>query len=399
MFLPDRFIKGTCPKCGAEDQYGDNCEVCGVDLRPDRPEEPRLGGLRRDADRKGLRAPVLQARRLREDAEGLAQGRARPGRGRQQAERVVRGRAATTGTSRATHPTSASRSRMPRASTSTSGWMRRSATWPASATSATGPGIDFDAFWNADSTTELYHFIGKDIIYFHALFWPAMLHGAGFRKPTGVYAHGFLTVDGAKMSKSRGTFIKAAHLSQAPEPGVPALLLRRQAQLDGRRHRPQPRGLRRTGEFGPGRQGRQYRQPLRRLHQETLRRQAQCRQPRPAGTVRHLHQGRRRDRRACTRSASSAARCARSWRWPTGPTSTSTTRHPGCWPSRKARTHSCTPSARMGINLFRVLMGYLKPVLPVMAAQAEAFLNIEADDLGLAGRAAARPRRSTSSSR
>ena len=70
-------------------------------------------------------------------------------------------------------------------------------------------GIDFDQFWKADSDTELYHFIGKDILYFHTLFWPAMLHGAGFRKPTSVFAHGFLTVDGEKMSKSRGTFVTA----------------------------------------------------------------------------------------------------------------------------------------------------------------------------------------------
>ena len=69
-------------------------------------------------------------------------------------------------------------------------------------------GIDFDAFWQLDSKAELYHFIGKDIIYFHSLFWPAMLEGAGYRKPTSVYAHGFVTVDGAKMSKSKGTFIK-----------------------------------------------------------------------------------------------------------------------------------------------------------------------------------------------
>jgi methionyl-tRNA synthetase len=69
-------------------------------------------------------------------------------------------------------------------------------------------GIDFDAFWQLDSEAELYHFIGKDIIYFHSLFWPAMLEGAGYRKPTSVYAHGFVTVDGAKMSKSKGTFIK-----------------------------------------------------------------------------------------------------------------------------------------------------------------------------------------------
>ncbi|MCW8907870.1 MAG: methionine--tRNA ligase, partial [Sedimenticola sp.] len=70
--------------------------------------------------------------------------------------------------------------------------------------------LDFDSFWGKDSDAELYHFIGKDIIYFHALFWPAMLHGADFRTPTAVYSHGFLTVDGQKMSKSRGTFIKAS---------------------------------------------------------------------------------------------------------------------------------------------------------------------------------------------
>src|SRR5699024_1037773 len=70
-------------------------------------------------------------------------------------------------------------------------------------------GLDFDAFWHRDSEAELYHFIGKDIVYFHALFWPAMLEGAGFRKPTRLFAHGFLTVNGHKMSKSRGTFITA----------------------------------------------------------------------------------------------------------------------------------------------------------------------------------------------
>ncbi|MBA4364374.1 MAG: methionine--tRNA ligase, partial [Pseudomonas sp.] len=71
------------------------------------------------------------------------------------------------------------------------------------------PELDFDAFWGKDSTAELYHFIGKDIVNFHALFWPAMLEGAGYRKPTGINVHGYLTVNGQKMSKSRGTFIKA----------------------------------------------------------------------------------------------------------------------------------------------------------------------------------------------
>ena len=72
------------------------------------------------------------------------------------------------------------------------------------------PSVDFDDYWKKDSDAELYHFIGKDIVYFHSLFWPAMLEGAGFRKPTNVFVHGYVTVNGAKMSKSKGTFIKAS---------------------------------------------------------------------------------------------------------------------------------------------------------------------------------------------
>jgi methionyl-tRNA synthetase len=91
-------------------------------------------------------------------------------------------------------------------------------------------GLDFDEYWRPDSTTELYHFIGKDILYFHALFWPAELEHAGYRTPSKVFAHGFLTVDGSKMSKSRGTFITAELPRPRPRPGVAALLLRRQAR-------------------------------------------------------------------------------------------------------------------------------------------------------------------------
>ena len=87
--------------------------------------------------------------------------------------------------------------------------MRRWVTWAASSNCAQGRGIDFDDYWKQGSDAELYHFIGKDILYFHALFWPAMLQHAGFRTPTKLFAHGFLTVNGEKMSKSRGTFITA----------------------------------------------------------------------------------------------------------------------------------------------------------------------------------------------
>ena len=122
---------------------------------------------------------------------------------------------------------------MRRASISTCGWMHRSATWPASRTCAinlplpSGRGargtrakLDFDEYWDRPTPkTEMYHFIGKDILYFHALFWPATLKYSGFRTPTKLFAHGFLTVNGEKMSKSRGTFITAdSYLKQGLNP-------------------------------------------------------------------------------------------------------------------------------------------------------------------------------------
>ena len=130
--------------------------------------------------------------------------------------------------------------------------------------------LDFDDYWNSDSETELYHFIGKDIIYFHALFWPAMLHGAGYRTPTAIFAHGFLTVNGQKMSKSRGTFIKARtyldHLN--PEylryyfaaklgSGIDDIDLNLEDFVA-------------AGQLRPGRQGGQHRQPLRRIYQQAF---------------------------------------------------------------------------------------------------------------------------------
>jgi methionyl-tRNA synthetase len=129
-----------------------------------------------------------------------------------------------------------------------------------------------------ESTTELYHFIGKDILYFHALFWPAELEHAGYRTPTAIFAHGFLTVDGAKMSKSRGTFITAeSYLKTGLNPEW--LRYYYAAKLNGTMEDidlnledfVSPR------QFRPRRQVRKHRQPLRRLHQQEIRRQARCR--------------------------------------------------------------------------------------------------------------------------
>ena len=217
MFLADRFVRGTCPKCGAEDQYGDNCEVCGATYTPAElikpysaisgatPEERTTTQLFFDLPkftdmlREWLDSDALQpevANKLREWVDAGLQ------------------------------PWDISRE-APYFGFEIPGWpgkyfyvwMDAPIGYMASFRNYCDQhGIDFQQYWRVGSHTELYHFIGKDIINFHGLFWPAMLEGAGFRKPTAIYCHGFVTVNGAKMSKSRGTFIKARTYLEHLEP-------------------------------------------------------------------------------------------------------------------------------------------------------------------------------------
>lgn len=208
MFLPDRYVKGTCPKCDASDQYGDNCEVCGATYAPTELKDaasaisgaapiekesehyffdlPRYETLLKEWTRQGhLQTEV--ANKLDEWFEsGLKQwdiSRDAPYFGfripdTQDKYFYV--------------------------------WLDAPIGYMASFKKyCDEQGISFAEFWSADSDAELYHFVGKDIIYFHALFWPAILSGSGHRLPTAVFAHGFLTINGQKMSKSRGTFIEA----------------------------------------------------------------------------------------------------------------------------------------------------------------------------------------------
>ena len=208
IFLPDRYVKGECPNCGAEDQYGDNCEQCAAtydatDLRKPRSMMSGATPVERDSEQyffrlgdftdmlcEWTRGGQLQAQIANKLQEWFDDG--------------------------------------------LQDWdiSRNAPYWGFEIPDAPGKyfyvwldapigymsshlnycqrtGSDFDSYWQAGHNTELYHFIGKDIAYFHTLFWPALLEGAGFRKPTAVFCNGFLTVDGAKMSKSRGTFIKA----------------------------------------------------------------------------------------------------------------------------------------------------------------------------------------------
>ena len=229
MFLPDRFIKGECPKCGAADQYGDNCESCGAaytpsDLKNPRSavsgsvpvlkpsqhyffklSDPRCQQFLRDFTRSApAGVPVLQ----HEAANKMQEWLGAPGENKLSDWDISRdapyfGFAIPDAPGKYFYV-----------------WLDAPIGYMGAFKAlAKKEGLDFDAVWKPGSNTELVHFIGKDILYFHALFWPAMLHEGGFRVPTRICAHGFLTVDGAKMSKSRGTFITAeSYLQQKLNP-------------------------------------------------------------------------------------------------------------------------------------------------------------------------------------
>jgi len=207
MFLPDRFVKGDCPKCGAQDQYGDSSEKCGATYSP--------------VEMKNAYSAVSGAKPIEKESEHYFFKLG-------DFESFLRNWVDNHVQSQMVHKLNEW------FESGLQNWdiSRDAPYWGFEIPDAPGKffyvwldapigymasfknwcdknSVDFDEYWNEASDTELYHFIGKDIAYFHTLFWPAMLEGAGFRKPNGVFCHGFLTVDGQKMSKSRGTFIMA----------------------------------------------------------------------------------------------------------------------------------------------------------------------------------------------
>jgi methionyl-tRNA synthetase len=211
MFLPDRYVKGECPRCSAKDQYGDNCEACGATYSPAELKNPvsilsgetpvekqsehyffnlaNYQSLLQDWLKAGHLQSAVSNKLLEWFADGLS-------------------------------PWDISRD-SPYFGFEIPGapgkyfyvWLDAPIGYMASFInlSERRKNLNFDHYWVDKNATELYHFVGKDIIYFHALFWPAMLDGSGHRMPTNVFAHGFLTINGQKMSKSRGTFITARH--------------------------------------------------------------------------------------------------------------------------------------------------------------------------------------------
>ncbi len=219
MFLPDRFIKGECPKCHAKDQYGDNCEACGATYAPIELINPysAVSGAqpeRRNSDHYFFKLSDKRCQEFLRD--WTRRGTLQP-----EASNKMQEWLGTEGwTDSEEHKLSdwdISRDapyfgfEIPDAPGKYFYvWLDAPVGYMGSFKQlCNAKGIDFDEFWKPESKAKLYHFIGKDILYFHALFWPAMLEHAGFRTPTKLFAHGFLTVNGEKMSKSRGTFITA----------------------------------------------------------------------------------------------------------------------------------------------------------------------------------------------
>jgi len=210
MFLPDRYIKGVCPKCGAADQYGDNCEHCGATYAPTDLIEPRsvLSGAKPE-----LRESVHFFFEVGQFAaflrDWLAGDVAVPGVKAKLAEWLdSEGGLRAWDISRDAPYFGFEIPRHPGKFLYV--WLDAPIGYLAAFKALCArEGFNFDEFLKNDSQAELHHFIGKDIVNFHGLFWPAVLHGAGFRAPTKLHVNGYLTVDGAKMSKSRGTFIMA----------------------------------------------------------------------------------------------------------------------------------------------------------------------------------------------
>jgi methionyl-tRNA synthetase len=375
MFLPDRFIKGTCPKCGADDQYGDNCEACGATYSPTdllNPVSAVSGATPVEKDSEHLFFKLS-------DFESMLREWHKAGHVQQEmANKMNEWFEAGLTDWDISRDAPYFGFEIPDAENKYFYvWLDAPIGYIASFRNLSNKisSLNFDEFWAKGATTELYHFIGKDIINFHALFWPAMLHGADFRMPNGVFAHGFLTVDGAKMSKSRGTFIKARtyldHLN--PEylryyfaaklgSGVDDIDLnlddfqqRVNADLVGKVVNIASRNAGFISKRFDGRLSATLSEPD--LFNEFV----------AAGTQIAEHYDKREYSRA-VRDIMALADRANQY---------IDEKKPWVIAKEEGRDEELQQVCSMGLNLFRVLIGYLRPILPVTAAASEEFLQIE----------------------
>ncbi len=374
LFLADRYIKGNCPRCKAPDQYGDNCEACGATYSPTELIDARsvISGaapVLRESIHYFFTLPAftdfLKARtRAGHVAEEIANKLSEWLDGGLQEWDISRD-APYFGFEIPDAPDKYFYV-----------WLDAPIGYMASFKNLCARNkLDFDAFWQRDSTAELYHFIGKDIVNFHALFWPAMLESAGFRTPDKICVHGFLTVNGKKMSKSRGTFINArAYLDQLnPEylryyfaaklsAGIDDLDLnlddfaqRVNSDLVGKLVNIASRCARFIGDGKGGVLATELAEPE--LWERAL--------GIADGVAAHYEN---REFGKAMREIMAIADAANEY---------IATREPWKLAKQPGRDAEVQGICSLGINLFRILMLYLKPVLPRMAQQAEEFLNDE----------------------
>jgi methionyl-tRNA synthetase len=375
MFLPDRYVRGTCPRCKSPDQYGDACEVCGSTYTPAELIDPistvsQTTPVWRESDHLFFKLGAFETM-LREYVGGSS------------LQAAVRAKLAEWFEA-GLQDWDISRDapyfgiEIPDAAgkffyvwfDAPIGYIASFEAWRAAHAAS------FDAYWKSETATELYHFIGKDISYFHTLFWPAVLRGAGLRRPTGVCVHGFLTINGQKMSKSRGTFITARHFLERlpPEPlryyfaaklssgiedidfSLDDFVARANADLVGKLVNIASRC---AGfiERGGGRLAAALPDPA--LYDEFT----------AAGErIAALYESR--DYSAAIREIMELADRANRY----------VDQHkPWALAKDPARADEVRAIATQGVNLFRVLMNYLAPVLPRMAQGAAAFLGTSFD--------------------
>ncbi len=377
MFLPDRYVKGECPVCHTADQYGDSCENCGTTYTPDKLINPystisKTTPVWRESEHYFFKLGDFE-KVLREWLEG--------GGARQAEVRAKLDEWFTAGL----QDWDISRD-APYFGFEIPGapgkyfyvWFDAPIGYLGSFKALCEKrGLNYDEYLKADSTAELYHFIGKDISYFHNLFWPAVLHGSGCRKPTAVFVHGFLTVNGVKMSKTRGTFITAGkYLSLLPpEPlrfyfasklnaavedidlSLDDFVARVNSDIVGKLVNIASRCAGFV-QRGGGRLAAELPDPQ--LYEEfaALR-----------GTIADLYDGR--DYSAALRGIMGLADRANQY---------VDSNKPWALAKDPAKAAEVLAVCTQGINLFRVLMSYLAPVMPQMAEKAGKFLRISFAD-------------------
>ncbi|WP_317916998.1 methionine--tRNA ligase [Vibrio sp. MACH09] len=375
MFLPDRFVKGTCPKCKSEEQYGDNCDNCGETYSPTdliNPKSAVSGAtpVMKDSEHFFFDLPQFESMLKEWTRSGSLQSET----ANKMQEWFESG----------LQQWDISRD-APYFGFEIPGeknkffyvWLDAPIGYMGSFKNLCDKrsDLDFDEYWKKDSATELYHFIGKDIVYFHSLFWPAMLEGAGFRKPNNVFVHGYVTVNGAKMSKSKGTFIKAATYLEHLDPEClryyyAAKLNSRIDDLDLNLEDFTQRvnsdvvnkivnlASRNAGFISKrfdGKLSANFAEPE--LYQEFVA---------AADNIAELFESREFSRaiREITALADKANQYVDE-------------KAPWVVAKQEGQDQQLQDICSVGINLFRVLMTYLKPVMPELASRTEAFLNQE----------------------